>query len=171
MASSDAAEPIKVAANDVNAENAHPKTEVTQETAKVDIAKKNGGDDKAAALFAHSSGEPGMGLLGRIVLLGGVLLGTSGGSRGGTSLVDNTPPAPPTLNVDDSDADGRINASGKSEPGSTVTITWPDGTTTATADGNGDWNAESPTAQQSGEVKAVATDINGNTGDSTSLPK
>ena len=79
--------------------------------------------------------------------------------------VDNQAPVIPTLNVSDSDNDGKINVSGIAEPKSTVTITWPDGTTsTAVADPvTGAYSVESPTVQESGDVKAKTTDINGKT--------
>ena len=71
--------------------------------------------------------------------------------------------AAPTLAVNDADDDGRINASGTAEPGSKLTVTWPDGSTsTTTADGSGNWSVESPTPQGSGPVTATATDPSGN---------
>ncbi|WP_346308556.1 Ig-like domain-containing protein, partial [Limnohabitans sp.] len=79
--------------------------------------------------------------------------------------VDNTPPAPPTVSTTDSDSDGKINASGTAEPDSTITVKWPDGTTsTTTTNPDGTWSIESPTVQEEGTVEAVATDVNGNTG-------
>ena len=77
--------------------------------------------------------------------------------------VDTSAPGVPTIVVNDGDDDGMINASGTAEPGSTVTVTWPDGSTsTVTADGSGSWSVESPTAQATGTVTAVATDASGN---------
>ncbi|MEN5107188.1 BapA/Bap/LapF family large adhesin, partial [Brucella anthropi] len=60
-------------------------------------------------------------------------------------------------------------ASGTTEPGSTVTVTWPDGTTSeVTADGTtGEWTATPVLAQPSGDVTAVVTDPAGNTGSGT----
>ena len=51
------------------------------------------------------------------------------------------------------------------EPGSTVTVTWPNGTTsTVTADPTtGAYEVESPTVQTNGNITATATDVNGNT--------
>jgi VCBS repeat-containing protein len=78
---------------------------------------------------------------------------------------DGTAPAGPTVTATDPDADGKINASGTAEPGSTVTVTWPDGgTSTALTNAQGAWSVESPTVQAEGDVKAKATDVNGNTG-------
>jgi VCBS repeat-containing protein len=80
--------------------------------------------------------------------------------------VDNTPPGVPTITATDSDNDGKINAVGTAEPASTVTVTWPDGTTSTTLTlANGSWSVESPTVQRDGEVKATATDINDNVSD------
>jgi len=63
-----------------------------------------------------------------------------------------------------------INASGTAEPGSTITVTWPDTTTsTVTTDSSGNWSIESPTVQTSGEVKVTATDAAGNIGDAATV--
>ena len=57
-----------------------------------------------------------------------------------------------------------MTASGTAEPGTTVTVTWPDGSTaTVMADGSGNWSAELPGPQGSGPVTVVATDPAGNT--------
>ena len=80
-----------------------------------------------------------------------------------TVSADMAGTAAPTLAVNDADDDGRINASGTAEPGSKLTVTWPDGSTsTTTADGSGNWSVESPTPQGSGPVTATATDPSGN---------
>ncbi|WP_421258977.1 inverse autotransporter beta domain-containing protein [Aeromonas sp. 600886] len=83
---------------------------------------------------------------------------------------DATVPGAPTLTVTDSNGDDKPEATGKAEPGSTVTITWPDGTTsTTTADEDGNYSLEAPTAQGSGTITATATDKRGNTGPATSV--
>jgi VCBS repeat-containing protein len=88
------------------------------------------------------------------------------GQPGTGQYVDNTPPGVPTITATDSDNDGKINASGTAEPASTVTVTWPDGTTSTTLTlANGSWSVESPTVQEDGEVKATATDVNDNVSD------
>ena len=80
-----------------------------------------------------------------------------------TVSADMQAPAAPTLAIDDADHDGRINASGTAEPGSTLTVTWPNGSTsTTTADASGNWSVELPTPQGSGTVTATATDPSGN---------
>ncbi|WP_421307470.1 inverse autotransporter beta domain-containing protein, partial [Aeromonas veronii] len=83
---------------------------------------------------------------------------------------DATAPGAPTLTATDSNGDNKPEVSGKAEPGSTVTITWPDGTTsTTTADADGNYTLEAPTVQGSGTITATATDQSGNTGPGTSV--
>ncbi|WP_346308750.1 Ig-like domain-containing protein, partial [Limnohabitans sp.] len=79
---------------------------------------------------------------------------------------DNTGPVIAITSLTDPDTNGKINAVGTAEPESTVTVTWPDGTTSTTLTlANGSWSVESPTVQRDGEVKATATDINDNVSD------
>ncbi|MFW9601734.1 MAG: beta strand repeat-containing protein, partial [Prevotella sp.] len=80
------------------------------------------------------------------------------------AYVDTALPLAPTLLLIDSDSDEKINASGVAEASSTVTITWPDGTiSTVVADAvTGAYSVESPTVQESGNVVAKVTDVNGN---------
>ena len=62
-------------------------------------------------------------------------------------------------------ADGTITVSGSAEPGATVTITYPDGTSgTVIADPTGHYSITSPGVQTSGTVTAEATDAAGNDG-------
>ncbi|MFB2862501.1 inverse autotransporter beta domain-containing protein [Aeromonas sp. MdU4] len=83
---------------------------------------------------------------------------------------DATLPGAPTLTATDSNGDDKPEATGKAEPECTVTITWPDGTTsTTTADEDGNYSLEAPTAQGSGTITATATDKRGNTGPATSV--
>ncbi|MDJ0450376.1 Ig-like domain-containing protein [Methylocystis sp. JR02] len=85
------------------------------------------------------------------------------------TYTDTTPPAAPTLAAIDANLNGRPEASGTAEPGSTVTLTWPDGTTSSvTADASGQYTVEAPTVQPTGPVTATATDINGNVGPAAS---
>ncbi|UOO81422.1 Ig-like domain-containing protein [Uruburuella testudinis] len=79
---------------------------------------------------------------------------------------DSTAPAAPSISLSDNDNDGKPTAAGTAEPGSTVTVTWPDGSTsTAVADAEGKYSVEADTVQPEGEVSAVATDVNGNEGE------
>lgn len=86
------------------------------------------------------------------------------GPSNGAYYDDIVNPEAPTLTLSDGDNDGKPEASGISEPQSTVTVTWVDNTTsTATADATtGQWSVESPTGQPEGEVTAYATDLNDN---------
>ncbi|WP_336949948.1 Ig-like domain-containing protein, partial [Acinetobacter junii] len=53
---------------------------------------------------------------------------------------------------------------GTAEPGSTVTVTFPDGTTAETVAGpDGTWTVPNPGLEDGDEVTAVATDPAGNT--------
>ncbi|MDF1872516.1 Ig-like domain-containing protein, partial [Vannielia sp.] len=80
------------------------------------------------------------------------------------TVTDTTPPqAPVVVTVVDS-PDGYVDLVATAEPGSTVTITLPDGSTqNATADdGTGTFTITSDTPQQSGVITLVATDPLGN---------
>ncbi|QIO08283.1 hypothetical protein G8D99_04095 [Acinetobacter lanii] len=70
----------------------------------------------------------------------------------------------PTTNIDPINANDPITGTG--EVGSTVTVTYPDGKTTATAevDADGNWTVANPGLQDGDIVKAVATDPVGNVG-------
>ncbi|MDR0458444.1 MAG: BapA prefix-like domain-containing protein, partial [Burkholderiaceae bacterium] len=66
---------------------------------------------------------------------------------------DTTPPLPPVVHTQ-GNSDGTLTVSGTAEPGSTVTVTYPDGTVGSTsADANGNYTITSPTVQTSGEVQ------------------
>jgi len=86
-----------------------------------------------------------------------------------TKLDNHSPPpkvapaAPGNLIVTDTDHDYKPYATGTAAPGSTVTITWPDTTTTtAIADAStGNWSSKATTAQHSGDLHAHATDADG----------
>ncbi|SEK18006.1 Ig-like domain-containing protein, partial [Paraburkholderia caballeronis] len=76
----------------------------------------------------------------------------------GTGVTDVTPPADPTI-----EHNGAGELSGTAEPGSTITLTLPDGSTVTTvADGNGHWSfGPNPLADgESGTL--IATDPSGN---------
>jgi hypothetical protein len=99
---------------------------------------------------------------------------TGGGITPPGSVIDPSDivaPAAPTIGITDTDGDGKPEAAGTAEPDSTVTVTWPDGTTTdVVTDGSGNWTVEAPTTQPSGNVDAKATDPAGNTGPGVSAP-
>ena len=83
-----------------------------------------------------------------------------------TTVTDTTAPTVPSVNPVTSD-DTQI--TGKAEPGSTVTVTFPDGTTaTGTADADGNYVIDIPSNEdlKGGETLPVtATDKDGNTSD------
>ncbi|MCB4916916.1 Ig-like domain-containing protein, partial [Brucella intermedia] len=68
--------------------------------------------------------------------------------------------------ITDPEGDNIPTASGTTEPGSTVVVTWPDGTTSqVTADGTtGAWTATAPAEQPDGNVTVAVTDPAGNPG-------
>ncbi|MCL2315515.1 MAG: Ig-like domain-containing protein, partial [Actinomycetia bacterium] len=81
-----------------------------------------------------------------------------------THPIDTQAPEPPSIHT----ANG-TEVAGTAEPGSTIEVTWPDGTTdTTTADAGGAWSVETPKGMPSGEVGATATDAAGNTSDPAS---
>jgi hypothetical protein len=158
------------AINDQNTSNSEV-TALDEKTAAVAVTTESDDSDRAIAwLFTGEGSEYGaIPVLGSIVGTGAALLSIWNGSSNSDNNTNATSAlTAPTLTVNDSDANGYINASGTSEPGSTVNITWPDGSTSsALTDGNGNWSAESPTLQASGTVTATANDANGNTSDPT----
>ncbi|MDR0286023.1 MAG: Ig-like domain-containing protein, partial [Propionibacteriaceae bacterium] len=72
--------------------------------------------------------------------------------------VDTLPPAAPVVTTANATA-----VAGTAEAGTTVTVTWPDATTSEVlADGTGAWSVPTPTGLVSGPVTAVAVDAAGN---------
>jgi hypothetical protein len=85
--------------------------------------------------------------------------------------IDETAPEAPMFTVNDDDNDGKLTAEGQAEPGTTVTVTWPDGSTsTAQVDSDGKWSVEAETPQGSGEVTAKTTDQAGNDSADATVP-
>lgn len=86
-----------------------------------------------------------------------------------TQYVDLTPPVKPTVFVSNVDNDRFPTASGSMfgefQTGTTITVTWPDGTMTAgiPLDAAGNWTVESSNQQFSGNITAQAVDPAGNT--------
>ncbi|RYF83535.1 MAG: BapA prefix-like domain-containing protein, partial [Comamonadaceae bacterium] len=96
----------------------------------------------------------------------------SGSSAGFELTVDTTAPIT-SVSVVDPDGDNIPTVSGAvSEPGSTVTVTWPDGSTAQvpTDPTTGAWTATAAAPQPSGSVSAAATDAAGNVGPGASAP-
>ncbi|HHD1555845.1 TPA: Ig-like domain-containing protein [Staphylococcus aureus] len=88
--------------------------------------------------------------------------------KGATNVTDTTAPDAPVVNGVSSD-DTQV--TGQAEPGSTVTVTFPDGTTaTGTANDQGNFTIDIPTGVElegGEEILATATDDNGNTSKTT----
>ncbi|MDG9854076.1 Ig-like domain-containing protein, partial [Pseudomonas nitroreducens] len=83
---------------------------------------------------------------------------------------DITPPAAPTAEITDPGT-GTITIDGKSEPGSKVIVTLPDGTTaTTTADAKGDYSVDVPAPKADGDITVKAEDAAGNLSPSTDVP-
>ncbi|MGQ4230974.1 Ig-like domain-containing protein, partial [Bordetella bronchiseptica] len=77
--------------------------------------------------------------------------------------VDKTAPAAPTLALNEAAASGRLTVSGRTEPGASVRVTFPDGeTVTVTAKADGTYTATSRADMIGGNVTVVATDAAGN---------
>ncbi|HEM6310563.1 TPA: hypothetical protein U2C79_002219, partial [Streptococcus suis] len=80
-------------------------------------------------------------------------------------------PAAPVVNTPTA---GDKTVSGTTEPGATVTVTFPDGTeVTTTADENGNYKVDVPAGvelKEGDKVTATAADEAGNTSDSTEKP-
>ncbi|AQI09739.1 hypothetical protein C5E96_03130 [Bordetella pertussis] len=77
--------------------------------------------------------------------------------------VDKTAPAAPTLALSEAADSGRLTVSGRTEPGASVRVTFPDGeTVTVTAKADGTYTATSRADMIGGNVTVVATDTAGN---------
>jgi hypothetical protein len=88
-----------------------------------------------------------------------------GNTSGQTKLVlDTDPPEAPVIK----DANGD-QVAGTAEPGSTIEVTWPDGSTSSTVVGeDGSWSVSTPDDMDSGTITVTATDPSGNTSDPVS---
>uniref|UniRef100_UPI0013A708AC Ig-like domain-containing protein n=1 Tax=Acinetobacter sp. MB5 TaxID=2069438 RepID=UPI0013A708AC len=108
--------------------------------------------------------------IGAGLAAGVVAAAASGGSSSGSSGVkDTTAPDAPTVNVT-ANNNGTLTVTGQAEAGSTVTVTFPDGTkANVIAASDGSYTATSGTPQTSGDVSATATDHAGNTSDPTTV--
>jgi hypothetical protein len=85
------------------------------------------------------------------------------------TYADTTAPAAPVMNVTPN-ADGSLTLSGTGEPGSTVTMRNPDGSSeTVTVGQDGSYTVTTPPQQPSGDVTAHATDKAGNSSDDTTV--
>ncbi|ELN4703514.1 hypothetical protein RZ740_005053, partial [Escherichia coli] len=85
------------------------------------------------------------------------------------TFTDSTAPDAPVLGPIVTNEDGSLTVGGTAEPGSTVTVTYPDGSTGSVVVGeDGSFSITSPENQPTGEISVNATDEAGNTGASVS---
>ncbi|RSC83121.1 type I secretion C-terminal target domain-containing protein [Acinetobacter haemolyticus] len=86
------------------------------------------------------------------------------GSTTGTITIDTVAPDAPVIDP----VNGTDPITGTAEPGTTVTVTFPDGSTAeAVVDEDGNWSVPNPGLEDGDEVTAVATDEAGNSSDPT----
>ncbi|MES9963826.1 MAG: Ig-like domain-containing protein, partial [Candidatus Sedimenticola sp. 20ELBAFRAG] len=122
-----------------------------------------------AGLLTYIPAAAGMGMGVGLLGLAGAGVAAGGGGGGGGSTPDTTPPEPPVINDPTVNDDGTITIAGTAEPGSTVTVTFPDGTTkTVETDPDGNYGPVTSDGPQSdGSIKAIATDPAGNPSEPT----
>ncbi|QQZ39520.1 BapA prefix-like domain-containing protein [Pseudomonas sp. SK3(2021)] len=120
--------------------------------------------------------------LSKGLLLGGAALGAialfqrgkggSGNHHGGSDgtppeAVDTTPPEQASGLVTKTESDGKMTVNGKAEPGSTVEVKFPDGSTgTTVTKPDGSFELTSKTPQPNGEFTTTVSDAAGNKGES-----
>ncbi|MCF7673191.1 Ig-like domain repeat protein, partial [Bacillus subtilis] len=93
--------------------------------------------------------------------------GGSGGGNGGGGTPEKPAPKSPDLTTK-ANADGTVTASGLAAAGSSVTVTFPDGSSRVVVAGaDGKFSTTSLKPQETGNVTAIVTDANGK----SSLPK
>lgn len=131
-----------------------------------------GGDGAGGDLATPRGGASGGANTGSGGAGGNFVAGGSGGS--GIVIVryisDETAPGAPTLNAPTVGSDGALTITGTAEPGATVTITFPDGSTdTVVAGLGGIFSISSTPNQPSGVISATATDLSGNVSAATTL--
>jgi predicted RNA-binding protein with TRAM domain len=91
------------------------------------------------------------------------------------TFTDGDAPDAPSSAHQDRDTDGKPVVTNQpandAEPGSTIVVTWPDGSTTETTVGpDGSWSVEIPTGMADGDAKVVAKDAAGNTSAEVTVP-
>ena len=127
------------------------------------ISTDDGINDALVTYYQQTQDDDsGIGLLpilgGLAVAAGAIALVAHAKGGGGSSA-----PSTPTVSVQDLSQSHHIDAWGVTSAGASVTVTWPDGSSsTAIADTSGNWSVHSPTPELSGNVTVVATDAKGN---------
>lgn len=122
-------------------------------------------DDKGQFTAASATPQPA----GKVVVTVSDAVGNISDSASvpytAEASADTTAPAAPRELTGETNPDGTVTITGKAEPGATLEITWPDGTTTSTTVGPaGAFALASPRQQPEGTILAQATDASGNTG-------
>lgn len=122
--------------------------------------------DSIEPLLIHD-GDAALGIIP--FLFGGAALAAIASDIGSDDSGKSAPEAP-KLTVK-SNPDGSVNVVGKAEPGSEVTVTFPDGSKEVVVAGpDGSFEVDSDTPQGSGDVVAVVTDDEGNTSPEVKVP-
>ncbi|MFJ2455923.1 BapA prefix-like domain-containing protein, partial [Pseudomonas protegens] len=132
----------------------------------------------SSVLGKLSAAVDGLTPLSKGLLLGGTALGAialfqsdkggSGNHHGGSGgtppeAVDTTPPEKATGLVTQTESDGKMTVNGNAEPGSTVEVKFPDGSTgTTVAKPDGSFKLTSKTPQPNGEFTTTVRDAAGN---------
>ncbi|MEH6455461.1 MAG: Ig-like domain-containing protein [Cocleimonas sp.] len=100
-----------------------------------------------------------------ILFITSTLVACGGSGGGGGSSDPGVTPETPTSSVS-ADNNGVLTVSGKALANSTITVTFPDGSTQqTTTDSNGNYTLVGDIAQATGQVTITVTDNNGNTSD------
>ncbi|MFW1736598.1 Ig-like domain-containing protein, partial [Acinetobacter sp. ULE_I001] len=118
-------------------------------------------DDIEPLLYHDGAGSPWAWLSVPLTAAGILWWANDNDSNNGKSSVkpDTTPPTAPVVDP----INGKDPITGTAEPGSTVTVTYPDGTkTTVVAGPDGTWTVPNPGLKDGDEVKVIATDPAGN---------
>lgn len=106
-------------------------------------------------------------VLGGAALAGVAAGGGGGGGNGNDALQDTSGPGAPTVVVRQN-ADGGVTIVGSAEAGSTVLVTYPDGTSSRVVAGvDGSFSVTSGPSQPTGNITASVTDVAGNSSPDT----
>ncbi|MEQ1346146.1 BapA/Bap/LapF family prefix-like domain-containing protein, partial [Acinetobacter seifertii] len=115
--------------------------------------------DSVEPLLYHEGGGAAWEWLAAPLTAAGILLWAGNGSSSDQAAKDTSPPNSPFIKP----INGTDPITGTAEPGSTVTVTYPDGsTTTAVAGSDGSWSVPNPGLNNGDTVTAVSTDPAGN---------
>ena len=106
-----------------------------------------------------------------VALAGAGLVATASGGSSASQSANDTPGTPPVVNTPlvitshAQNPDGTLTVTGTAQPGDTVKVTYPDGSTaTGTVHPDGHYSVTSPGVQTSGGISVVDIDSNGHSG-------